>query len=128
MLAQVLINEDGINARAISQQVSLPEFDTHVLKRVLREESNLHDPRPLTDAQIDADVDAYLEFLRERKLNHGVNIVPVVQVDRVWHIHIIQTEQYAQVCNDYFGYFLHHASFICGMGDGKKMVPWHTRQ
>lgn len=113
---------------AVAGDVPLPEFDTHVLERVLREESNLNDPHPLTEDQIQQDILGYRKFLRERKMNPGVNIVPKVQIDRVWHIHMVQTEHYAQVCQDYFGHFLHHASYICGMGEGRTPQPWHTRE
>ena len=46
---------------SVSTLVSLPDFDTHVLKRVLRLESDLHDPQPLTDEEIDALVRLVLE-------------------------------------------------------------------
>lgn len=105
----------------------LPAFDTHVLKRVLRSESDLHDPVPLTDDQIDSDIEEYLEFLRQHKLaGEGAEILPEVRVDRVWHIHIIQTADYARVCQDYLGYFLHHASMICGVGQDV-VYPMHFR-
>ena len=112
---------------SVSTNVPLPVFDTHVLKRVLRLESDLHDPQPLTDDEIDGDVDEYRGFLGQHKLaGEGTNILPSVRVDRVWHIHILQTEQYAQVCGDYLGYFLHHASMICGAGQ-ETVYPWHYR-
>ncbi|HEY4504827.1 MAG TPA: hypothetical protein VJI73_03585 [Candidatus Paceibacterota bacterium] len=105
----------------------LPVFDTHVLERVLRMESEAHDPVLITGEQIEADVLAYRRFLRDRKLAPGVHVVPLVQVDRVWHIHILQTEHYREVCESYLGRFLHHASLICGAG-GERIKPWHTRE
>lgn len=112
--------------RAAAQTVALPVFDTHVLKRVLRLESDLHDPVPLTEDQIDSDIGEYLEFLREHKMNPGKDILPAVRVDRVWHIHMIQTADYAAICDGYLGFFLHHASMICGTGQ-EKTYPWHYR-
>lgn len=106
--------------------VPLPEFDTHVLKRVLKLESETNDPSPLTDEEIDADVLEYLEFLRDHKTSPGRDILPSVRVDRVWHIHILQTADYARVCMEYLGYFLHHASLICGAGQ-VKVYPWYYR-
>lgn len=107
--------------------VPLPEFDTHVLKRVLRLESDANDAIPLTDDQIDRDVIEYLEFLRDRKIRADVHVVPPVRVDRVWHIHIIQTQNYREVCEMYLGYFLEHASMICGAG-GDRIERWDFRE
>ena len=104
----------------------LPCFDMHVLKKVLRIESDANDEIPLTDKQIDSDVLEYLEFLRNHKLSPNEVIVPPVRVDRVWHIHILQTRQYAEVCEEYFGHFLHHASMICGAGQ-EVVHPWDHR-
>lgn len=109
-----------------SDGCALPVFDTHVLQRVLRLESDLHDSEPLTDEQIGSDIAEYLDFLRENKMNPEVNILPSVRVDRVWHIHILQTRQYAEVCESYLGFFLHHASMICGAGQDK-VFPWSYR-
>jgi hypothetical protein len=106
--------------------IPLPEFDTHVLKRVLKLESEVNDPLPLSEEQIESDVLAYLGFLREHKANPGRDLLPSVRVDRVWHIHILQTADYARVCQEYVGYFLHHASLICGAGQ-VKVHPWHYR-
>ena len=108
-------------------RIPLPEFDTHVLKRVLRLESDMHDPCPLTDEEIDSDIVEYLGFLQQHKLaGERGNVLPAVRVDRVWHIHILQTADYAKICDEYLGYFLHHASMICGAGQDV-VYPWHYR-
>ncbi|HRH26390.1 MAG TPA: hypothetical protein PLF31_02895 [Candidatus Paceibacterota bacterium] len=114
------------HSAVVSQAVALPVFDTHVLKRVLKLESEVNDPVPLTDVQVDSDIEEYLGFLRQHKMEPGKDILPPVRVDRVWHIHMIQTEQYAQVCQEYLGRFLHHASMICGAGQ-ERVYPWHYR-
>lgn len=106
--------------------VPLPVFDTHVLERVLKLDSELNDPVPLTDEQVHLDIQEYLEFLRWHKMNPGKDYLPEVRVDRVWHIHMIQTRDYAAVCESYLGTFLHHASMICGAGQ-ERTYPWHYR-
>jgi hypothetical protein len=106
--------------------VLLPVFDTHVLERVLKLDSELNDPVPLTDEQVRSDIQEYLEFLRWHKMNPGKDCLPEVRVDRVWHIHMIQTRDYAAVCESYLGTFLHHASMICGAGQ-ERTYPWHYR-
>lgn len=120
--------QDNVSApeRSIASNIPLPEFDTHVLARVLKIESDLHDPVPLTEQEIESDIGEYLHFLREHRVSPGRNILPSVRVDRVWHIHILQTADYAQVCEDYLGYFLHHASLICGQGQ-VIVYPRHYR-
>lgn len=106
--------------------VPLPVFDTHVLERVLKLESEHNDPVALTDEQVKSDIQEYLEFLRWHKENPGRDCLPPVRVDRVWHIHMIQTKDYAAVCESYLGTFLHHASMICGAGQ-EHVYPWHYR-
>ena len=106
--------------------VPLPIFDTHVLERVLKLESEFHDPSPLTDDQVKSDIREYLDFLRWHKMHPGKSYLPPVRVDRVWHIHIIQTEDYVRVCQEYLGKFLHHASMICGVGQ-EHVYPWYYR-
>lgn len=108
------------------QKVALPVFDTHVLEIVLLKESAVNDPTPLTEEQITQDILEYREFLRTRKLNPDQNIVPPVHVDRVWHLHMVQTRQYREDCIAYFGYILDHASMMCH-GGGDELQPWHTR-
>lgn len=109
-----------------SGPVPLPVFDTHVLEKVLKLESKHNDPVALTDNHVKSDIQEYLEFLRWHKLNPNRDCLPPVRVDRVWHIHMIQTQNYADVCQSYLGRFLHHASMICGAGEDH-VYPWHYR-
>ncbi len=46
-------------------------------------------------------------FLR-KKYGHLYTLPPSVEIDDVWHAHILHTREYIKFCQDAFGYFLHH--------------------
>jgi len=39
-------------------------------------------------------------------------LVPIGDVDKFWHQHILDTRKYADDCNKVFGYFLHHFPYF----------------
>ncbi|WP_301668279.1 glycine-rich domain-containing protein [Neisseria basseii] len=39
-------------------------------------------------------------------------IVPSGMVDDFWHLHILDTQKYAEDCQNIFGYFLHHFPYF----------------
>lgn len=45
-------------------------------------------------------------------------VVPSSLVDDFWHQHILDTEKYAEDCDKFLGYFLHHFPYF-GMRGGK---------
>jgi len=44
-------------------------------------------------------------------------IVPTVEIDRVWHHHILDTSKYAADCEMLFGRFIHHFPYLGQSGD-----------
>lgn len=60
--------------------------------------------------------DEYRKFLVLCLQNPNVAIVPSTQVDDFWHLHILDTQKYAQDCERCFAYFLHHFPYF-GMRD-----------
>ncbi len=66
----------------------------------------------------------YIQFLILCKENKRVVNVPTEQIDKVWHLHILDTEKYEEDCTSYFGYFLHHFPYlgIRNKGDSKKLL------
>lgn len=58
----------------------------------------------------------YKRFLALKRAYPDRDIVPNRQVDLFWHQHILDTEQYAQDCQELFGTFLHHYPYF-GMRD-----------
>lgn len=44
-------------------------------------------------------------------------IVPSTFVDDFWHLHILDTQKYAEDCTGYYGYFLHHFPYFGMRGE-----------
>jgi len=60
--------------------------------------------------------DEYRKFLVLCLQNPNIAIVPSTQIDDFWHLHILDTQKYAEDCSSCFGYFLHHFPYF-GMRD-----------
>lgn len=92
----------------------LPYIDlTPVRLRVAKENSEF------TAEQLDELEQKYLQFLRQCKTE--LKVRPDKDVDEYWHAHILHTKQYAEDCQRYFGYFLHHEpddAFLCNSDGG----------
>jgi hypothetical protein len=75
----------------------------------------------LTEAEIKEGMRDYRRFLRDHKALGMPEpfTFPGRLVDRVWHTHMCETQQYHDNCMEYFGAILHHRSAICdgGLGD-----------
>ncbi len=56
--------------------------------------------------------DEYRKFLVLCLQNPNVAIVPSTQIDDFWHLHILDTQKYAEDCQQCFGYFLHHFPYF----------------
>ncbi len=46
-------------------------------------------------------------------------IVPPVDIDKFWHLHILDTEKYEEDCEYIFGHFMHHSPDYSTEEDGK---------
>lgn len=54
----------------------------------------------------------YLMFLCLIYLYPQQKIIPTVEIDRVWHHHILDTSKYAADCEMLFGRFIHHFPYL----------------
>jgi len=54
----------------------------------------------------------YKKYLALKRHYPQKDIVPHKQVDIFWHQHILDTEKYANDCENLFGYFLHHYPYF----------------
>lgn len=54
----------------------------------------------------------YKRFLALKRTYPEKDIVPHRDVDLFWHQHILDTEKYANDCEEIFGYFLHHFPYF----------------
>lgn len=62
----------------------------------------------------------YKKFLGLKRTYPEKEIVPNKQIDLFWHQHILDTQKYAEDCENIFGYFLHHFPYF-GMRDKQDM-------
>ncbi len=99
---------------------------THKYKKFILEQLNLE---PIVIKTMDSEegfgwsfnyalevCDEYRKFLVLCLQNPNIAIVPSTQVDDFWHLHILDTQKYAEDCKQCFGYFLHHFPYF-GMRD-----------
>ncbi|WP_295978260.1 hypothetical protein [uncultured Variovorax sp.] len=55
---------------------------------------------------------AYKRYLILHAKHPGLTLAPEQDVDRFWHMHILDTRKYAADCEATFGYFLHHFPYL----------------
>ncbi len=63
------------------------------------------------------EVDRYKKFLFLNAKYPNRRIVPTLDVDAVWHAHILDTMKYAEDCERMFGCFFHHFPYFGMRGD-----------
>ena len=56
----------------------------------------------------DVSIEEYRRFLILKMESPGVKLAPTEMMDKVWHMHILDTRRYAEDCKTMFGRFLHH--------------------
>lgn len=54
----------------------------------------------------------YKRYLTLCLENPDFPMVPSTFVDNFWHLHILDTQKYAEDCETVFGYFLHHFPYF----------------
>lgn len=65
-------------------------------------------------------IEQYKNFMYLLHKYHGVSgkkLVPSVEVDEIWHHHILDTRSYAKDCETVYGYFMHHFPYFGMRGD-----------
>jgi hypothetical protein len=55
---------------------------------------------------------AYKRYLILHAKHPDLTLAPEQDVDRFWHMHILDTRKYAADCETTFGYFLHHFPYL----------------
>jgi Glycine-rich domain-containing protein-like len=85
----------------------LPEFSLGVvIARVLKDHSDWLPDR------VAAAEHGYRQYIAMCKIFPKAGLTPPnSDIDEIWHAHILHTKLYAADCQNYLGYFLHHAPF-----------------
>jgi hypothetical protein len=55
---------------------------------------------------------AYKRYLILHAKYPGITLAPEQDVDRFWHLHILDTRKYAADCDEAFGHFVHHFPYL----------------
>uniref|UniRef100_E6QWR5 Uncharacterized protein n=1 Tax=mine drainage metagenome TaxID=410659 RepID=E6QWR5_9ZZZZ len=118
MPTQAHTNDDAYTAII---EPPLFAFDLHKVEEALRVNHALFSGVALTSDEIQRGVQQYRQFLANHKASGMPEKfeVPSLLVDRVWHTHMCETEQYEADCRTYFGRMFHHRSEICNGNGGE---------
>ena len=102
----------------VQQKLDIPTFDLHKVEESLRVNHRIFNGTPLTEEDIQDAVSQYRVFLARHKAAGMPEQFesPGLFIDRVWHTHMCETEQYYNNCISYFGKMFHHAGSICENG------------
>lgn len=65
---------------------------------------------------------AYKRYLILHAKYPDMQLAPEQDVDRFWHMHILDTRKYAADCQATFGYFLHHFPYLGLRGEGDEQA------
>lgn len=92
------------------QPLSLEEFKKFVYSENLKPvQDRLYKIEGWPKRHIAKALEQYRNFLiLRKKYGHQYELPPSVDIDEVWHAHILHTEDYINFCDHAFGYFLHH--------------------
>lgn len=65
-----------------------------------------------TEAEIAIQYYKNFLFLNKKYLSSHPVIPPLLEVDEIWHHHILDTRQYTKDCMGIFGYYFHHYPYF----------------
>lgn len=101
------------------QALSLLDLEPIIYKLVHNDEG-----QPWTIDRADKAASLYRNFLELCYLYPEKQIVPTIEIDKVWHAHILDTRKYSDDCMMLFGKFLHHFPYfgLRGAEDQEKFL------
>ncbi|HEY9689815.1 MAG TPA: glycine-rich domain-containing protein-like, partial [Coleofasciculaceae cyanobacterium] len=70
-------------------------------------------------------IQGYLQFLKAIDQHPTAALVPSLDVDEVWHCHLLDTHKYAADCQWLFGRFIHHNPYL-GVGTPDQVAQLTT--
>jgi hypothetical protein len=65
---------------------------------------------------------AYKRYLILHAKYPAMTLAPERDIDRFWHMHILDTRKYAEDCEATFGHFLHHFPYLGLRGEGDEQA------
>lgn len=112
------MNKDGKNLSSATQKSNhqtaklgmIESLDLEPIKFKLISEHNW------TLARCDLVEKHYKGFLKLVLIQPDTNFVPTLDVDEMWHTHILDTRKYVADCHRIFGEYIHHYPYL-GMKD-----------
>ncbi|RYH48697.1 MAG: glycine-rich domain-containing protein-like [Alcaligenaceae bacterium] len=56
-------------------------------------------------------------FICRKYLDDSAHIAPSIEIDEVWHHHILDTQRYSDDCHQIFGRYIHHFPYFGTRGN-----------
>jgi hypothetical protein len=113
LIALLVCSAQRVTDREVDGERGLPRLRmSSVRERVMKEQG-------WSSEKTDAAILEYRRFWLLHKKNPGMAIVPSLDVDEVWHAHILYTKQYMRESQDYFGHYFHHNPTENAEGDSR---------
>ena len=109
--------ENASTKNKVPPQVSLRDFAQLDLDPIKFKLTNKEDGEGWSFEKTEKVAIQYRRFLTLIRENPSATIVPTEDIDRFWHHHILDTAKYAEDCETFFGYFVHHFPYFGLRGD-----------
>ncbi|WFQ80996.1 glycine-rich domain-containing protein-like [Xenorhabdus sp. SF857] len=90
------------------EKVKSVDFES-IIKRITQENPNI--ARVWTEEGARDAVEQYKKFmfLIYKYNKEGRDLIPSIEIDEIWHHHILDTINYKKDCENIYGYFIHHS-------------------
>ncbi|HEJ0329401.1 glycine-rich domain-containing protein-like [Serratia marcescens] len=91
---------------------------TWIIKKLTQKDPNV--AKLWTKEGVEDAIMQYKNFMFLLYKYHGredLKLVPSIEVDEIWHHHILDTRSYARDCSNIYGYFMHHFPYFGMRGD-----------
>ena len=104
----------GVNLPSLAAAVEyIDKMDFSLIKNKLLSEDPLLCRRwTLPEAEIAIQYYKNFLYLNKKYASQFPVLPPLLEVDEIWHHHIMDTRQYKLDCENIFGYFFHHYPYV----------------
>ncbi|REF26092.1 uncharacterized protein DUF1399 [Xenorhabdus cabanillasii] len=100
-----------MNKKEFLKKMESVNFE-NIIKKITKKHPNI--ARVWTEEGARDAVEQYKKFMFivYKYENGDAYIAPSIEVDEIWHHHILDTKNYKKDCENIFGYFVHHFSYF----------------